>query len=267
MTNWTGFTDFVGTPDVTTHTGFLLAEDAAVKNYLTGLTVPTRTGTDPVGVWFRWPEGERRKKFPFITIDLLDIQPSYDRWTSLYYMDTQSAVSFEDPISGEQIRTGLYQPSVSPQVGDPSGYDADVHNIVVPNYLMYTLLYQVSVCCRSELHDRFLQSRFRTDIFPPRPFWIGVDADHTWRRAELLDVAQADLNETDESGSKKILRRIYTLSIDAEIPQDVVSKIEKVLRVHIDLYRENPITHRETADHSYSIDHQVADPINVVPPQ
>jgi hypothetical protein len=215
----------LGTPDMATHTGFILAEDAALHTYLSGLEVPNRPGDSKmteVGVWFRFPEGERAIKYPFITIDLIDVSPAYELWTSEYIMSTD----------------GLYQPSVSPTMPVP---DADM-NLDVRNFLPFKLTYQVSVHCRSSLHDRYLMSHFFTDVFPPRPFWMGVDADNTWRRVELVDSAQADLMETTESGNKRIFRKVYTISMLAEVPQESIRQAWQVLRVY------TPIVDRSYVD-------------------
>jgi hypothetical protein len=215
-----------------------------------------------VDVWFRYPEGERRIKYPFITIDFLAINPSYDRWTSIHHVPEDYA-SFDDPVSGEQVRKGMYIPSTSPTLpekeSETTGYN------ILP-YLMHTLMYQVTVNTRSALHDRYLLSRFMTDIFPPRPFFIGVDADMTWRRCELLSMQQGDTSETTESGNKRIFRKIYTITIDAEIPQDKLYEIEKVSRVHVDVYPENPPSSRETTQHLYDDVHTKAEPVTVEPP-
>lgn len=241
-------TSLVGSPNIETHRGFILAEDEAIKTYLTGLTVPVRPGSDQtteVGVWFRYPEAERNIKYPFITIDLVDVSPDYSRWTSDYIQDLD----------------GLYQPSVSDTIGDPS----ENMGQTVRNYLPFRLSYQISVHCRSSLHDRYLMSKFFTDVFPPRPFWLGVDADNTWRRCELMDTIQADLMETTESGNKRIFRKIYTVSLIAEIPQDVITESWKVLRVFV------PIVDRQMVDDylfnvlTDSSGESVLDPVNTVP--
>jgi hypothetical protein len=261
MINW-DYDLATGQIDIEAHTGLLLAEDAALKQYLLGITIPERGGMTPVDVWFRYPEGERRIKFPFITIDFLAINPSYDRWTSQHHVPEDYA-SFEDPITGQELRTGMYIPSTSSSLPDKgsstAGYD-------IEPYLMYTLTYQVSVHSRSALHDRYLSSLFMTDIFPPRPFWIGVDADSTWRRCELREMQPADTMETTESGNKRIFRKIYTISMDAEIPQSRIYEVEKVQRLHIDLYRDLPVEKRELYTHMYNNTHNYAEPITVEPP-
>lgn len=253
----------VGHIDLSAHIGLLLAEDAAIKNYLSGITVPDgKGGMMDVDVWFRYPEGERRIKYPFITIDFLAINPSYERWTSIHQVP-EDYCDFEDPITGQLVRKGMYVPSVSPELPDK---ESETSGYKILPYLMHTLMYQVAVHSRSALHDRYLLSRFMTDIFPPRPFWVGVDADETWRRCELVNMQQADTSESTESGNKRIFRKIYTITLDAEIPQDRLYEIEQVYRVHMDVYPDNPIPNRESVDHAYDDVHEYAEPVTVEPP-
>lgn len=253
----------LGDIDLSAHTGLLLAEDAAIKQYLSGITVPDgKGGMTEVDVWFRYPEGERRIKYPFITIDFLAINPSYERWTSIHQVP-EDYCEFEDPQTGELVSKGMYIPSTASSLPEKESETAGYK--ILP-YLMHTLMYQVAVHSRSALHDRYLLSRFMTDIFPPRPFWVGVDADKTWRRCELLSMQQADTSESTESGNKRMFRKIFTISLDAEIPQDRVYEIEKVLRVHADVYPENPISNRESVEHAYDDPHTYAEPVTVEPP-
>lgn len=228
----------VGEIDHVAHTGLILAEDAALKEYLMGITVPDKSGMTGVDVWFRYPEGERRIKYPFITIDFLGMNPAVDRWTSIFSMPEDFS-SFENPVTGEVLSTGMYVPSVSPELpahsGDDRGYE-------IKPYLMYTLMYQVAVHSRSALQDRYLLSRFMTDIFPPRPFWIGVEADQTFRRCELVEMQPADTMETTESGNKRIFRKIYTIIMDAEIPQSTIEELYKVSQVHTDVYIDTDVS-------------------------
>lgn len=208
-------TPIVGSPNLSTHTGFLLAEDAALHTYLSGLTVPTKPGSSDVtevGVWFRYPQSERALKYPFITIDMVNVSPAYDLWTSEYVQNPNT-----------------YRPSVAPALPEP---EPDMQYAVRP-FLPFRIMYQITVYCRSSLHDRYLNSLFFTDIIPPRPFWIGVDADNTWRRCELIDFAQNDITETSESGDKRVFRKMYTITVHAEVPQDVPYQVYKVLRTFV----------------------------------
>jgi hypothetical protein len=252
----------IGRPDISLHTGLLLAEDAALKEHLLGQAVPDRNGLPiPVEVYFRYPEGERRNKYPFITIDFLDIEPAYERWTSEWVVPEDYAV-FRHPVTNVELSRGMYVPSESPSLPE-SPVGTGPH---IDPYLGMKLTYQVVTHCRSALHDRYLNSKFITEVFPPRPTWIGVDADATWRRCELLDFQQADMAETSESGNKRVFRKIYTISMDAEVAQSRVYEIMKVTRVHVDIYDEAN-TKREPSNHLHSDPHTVADEsFTVVPP-
>jgi hypothetical protein len=225
-------------PDIYEHKGFLLAEDDALKSYLTGIEVPGRDAGDPyekVGVWFRWPQGERQIKYPFITIDAITAEPAYDLFHSNHIEPT----------------AGLYRPSVSPTFPPPPGGWA-VQDYGILNYLPFRLIYQVSVFTRFSLQDRYLRSIFATDVFPQRPFWIGVDADNTWRRTELIGYANTDQSETSESGTKRIFRKVYTVSVMAEVPQGrfLDSAFYKVFRFHLDAYD------RERLEKFFEINHE-----------
>jgi len=254
--------DPIGIPDIPTHTGFLLAEDEAVKRAFTGITVPDRDNNPiDVGVWYRWPEGEERIKYPFITIDFVAADADYKRWRSLYHVDPTNEVLFENATSKTP---GLYFPDVTPDVMDllPS----DAVGAVVEPYIPMILRYQVTHHARSAMHDRYLASKFYTDVVIPRPFWIGVDADATWRRCELLSMTPADTSETTESGSKRIFRKIYTISMECEVPQSAVSAIEQVLRVHGDIY-DVTSPQRESPDHQDDDVHNIAaDNWTTIPP-
>jgi hypothetical protein len=192
-------------PDLVEHLGFILAEEEALKGALTGLKVPTRPGyqgqTD-VGVWFRYPEGERQLSYPFITIDLLTVEPDYELFTSTY---------IQDP-------TDLYQPSFSPTL-PPLPDDGSGHGYAIREYLPMRLVWQVSTFCRSALHDRYLTSIFMTDVLPQRPFFI-TSIDGVARRTDRIGFQAADSLETTESGTKRIFRKIYTVSMLTDIPQN-----------------------------------------------
>ena len=180
-----------------------------------------------VGTWFRWPMGERQIRYPFITLDLLSAEPDFDLFTSDY----------KEPTAY------LYRPSKAPELPEPPGGWA-TQDYAIRNFWPFRLTYQVAVHCRSAIHDRYLQSIFRSDVFPPRPFWVRNIADLTWRRTEMVQSAASDLSETTESGTKRIFRKIYTIHMMAEVPQDriVDSYVYKVLRVLI------PVVDRDAFD-------------------
>lgn len=213
-----------GQPNLTQHLGFILSEEEALKAWFTGITVPSvRAGGDDikVGVWFRYPEGERQISYPFIVIDLLTLEPDFDLFTSTYIQ--------ADPEH-------LYRPSVNPHLPPlpDSGWGKTYD---VREFLPFRIVWQVSTYCRSNLHDRYLTSLFTTDLLPVRPFFIHNPADDVMRRTDRLGFQTADTMETTESGTKRIFRKIYTLSMLTEIPQTVFTNDDfwgyRALRVFI----------------------------------
>jgi hypothetical protein len=221
--------DYISQPDVDTHVGLGFAEEAALKKYLSDHIVPDKAGRqNEIPVYFRWPESERRMKYPFITIDLLSINPAYDKFHSITnYYDSPSKF-----ITGETgaVREGYYFPSTDTDVAN----DGDT-GYYIERYLPYTLMFQISSFARSITDDRFMTARFITDIFPPQTFFIGCDADNVFKRCSLLEWVTADTLETTEA-SKRIFRKIYTIAMETEVPPSKIYEYEKVSRVHADIY-------------------------------
>ena len=78
--------------------GFLLAEDAAVKARFSGMTVTDdKNAARPVQVFFRYPEGDTERTYPFITIEMIDIVHALDRQHSevQLYASTSGAASLQ----------------------------------------------------------------------------------------------------------------------------------------------------------------------------
>jgi hypothetical protein len=231
----TGVYPLLAEPDLDNHRGFILAEEAALKAHLSGLTVPAVPASPTakpvkVDVWFRFPEGERQIKYPFIIIDLINVEPAFDLFHSDYYLSNEDHY---DPT-----RT-LYRPSFSPGLPPPPFGNTEWQ---LKAYLPFRLMFQVTTFARSNLHDRYLTSIFMTDLLPVRPFHIRCPADDTWRRTENLDMVPNNTQESTESGTKRIFRKAWTISMQAEIPQSrlteddgMVYKVLRSLIVGVDL--------------------------------
>lgn len=256
-TDW----NYIADPDIDAHTGFILAEEAALKRYVSGHSVPNPKapgGSQEVPVWFRWPEGERKIVYPYVTIDMLSVFPDYSRWQSVWDVGGLT-LDFENPDTGQVTRSGMYFPSETPDVqnGDTDqAYSGD-------RYLGYKILFQVAHHSRNARHDRYLQARFMTDLFPPQQWFIGVDADATWRRCELVDFTPQDLMESAESGTKRIFRKVYTISMEAEIAPTAITYLEEARQVHVDIYNKEDVdandnVKKEAVGHSSTADHDIA---------
>lgn len=212
-------------PDYPAVNQFLLAEDDALKNLLEGIVVPGDKPGRTVPVWFRFPEGEKQIIYPFITIDLIGIDPAYDLWTSMYRKNENSEV-FEEETTGAYMHTGLHEPSVSPSVWTAPTPPDPTKPLRRWNYLPYRLFYQVTTWSKFFAHDRVMTARLIRDIIMPRPSWLQVPSDGTWKRMEPLGWSAADI-PTQEGNVKRIFRKAFTVSVQTEIPQDNIAHLEQ----------------------------------------
>jgi hypothetical protein len=208
--------------------GFLFAEDEAIKKRFSALTVSDdRDETRPVQVFFRYPEGETERKYPFITIELIDIMHAKNRQHSEVYLETHNA--------GHPNNLD-YWPSTSsassPNIAGPDSFKTT-------EFTPVDLLYQVSTFTRSAIHDRQLASQMLASIVPFRYSSIFIEADGTSRRLDLLDWSTADLLDPEAGYRKRIFRKVYTLQMTSEIPTTALVGLKKVQSVSTTLEQTN----------------------------
>lgn len=218
--------------------GFTLAEDAALKSRLSALTVSDDRDAERFAkVYFRYPEGETEKLYPFITIDLVDIQ--YDRERQLsevyyYYSDATAGASI-GVSNMDYYPSELAEADLAAQVGT-AGY------LRTDQYVAANLVYQVTTYCRSQRHDRQLTMLLLRHVFPFRLGFIDIPEDGTIRRCDLLDWQQSDLLDQEAGYKKHIFRKVLTVRINAEIPQTDFEAVQRVLDVQGTLESYNPET-------------------------
>lgn len=207
------------------NTGFLLAEDAAVKHRFSGLTVSDdKKANRAVKVFFRYPETETEKEYPFITIEQVGLNHARDlQHSEEYYYYNQ----YEESETSSSLN---YWPSEKDE--------AEMSNTVIgPGYLKADsfvpvyLTYQVSTFCRTALHDRQLTSKLLRYVIPFRRGSILVDADGTARRFDLLGWTNSDLLDQEAGYRKRIFRKVYTLQMTAELPQSEIEAIQQSTHV------------------------------------
>lgn len=209
-------------------TGFLLAEDEALKNRFVGLTVSDdREASRPVQVFFRYPEGELERQYPFITIELLDILHARNRQHSDQVLYTHRA--------GHPNNLDYWPSTSSASAPNLEGSDFYRTNEFIP----VDILYQVSTFTRSALHDRQLTSHMLMDVVPFRFGSIHIPADGTSRRLELLDWTTADLLDPEAGYRKRIFRKVYTLQMTSEMPTSALVGLKKVQSVSTTLEQTN----------------------------
>jgi hypothetical protein len=210
--------------------GFTLAEDAALKTRLSTLTVSDdRSNQRPVQVFFRYPEAETEKLYPFITIDLIDIAFARNRQHSemTYYYTNNSQVLAE---KGYEINTIDYFPDEETTVG-MSALAGDGGFLSMDQFVAMDLTYQITTHCRSQRHDRKLTADLLRYVFPFRRGFIEIPEDGTIRRCDILDWRTADLLDQEAGYKKRIFRKMYTVQINSELPQSEINAVSTVLTV------------------------------------
>ena len=209
-------------------TGFLFAEDEAIKKRFATLTVSDDRDNDrPVQVFFRYPEGETERKYPFITIELIDVIHAKNRQHSETYLDTHRA--------GHPNNLDYWPSTSSASSPNVGGFDS----FRTTEFTPVDLLYQVSTFTRSAIHDRQLASQMLANIVPFRYSSIMIEADGTSRRLDLLDWSTADLLDPEAGYRKRIFRKVYTLQMTSEIPTTALLGLKKVLSVSTTLEQTN----------------------------
>lgn len=212
--------------------GFLLAEDAALKARFSNITVnDDRDGARAVKVFFRYPEGETERSYPFITIEMIDLVHARNRQHSesvIVYSKGTTGASATYPNTGPDKMT--YWPSRKANMETIVGSESD--DFIISNeFVPVDLLYQVSTFTRSALHDRQLSAQMLSTIVPFRKGFIDIPEDGTIRRLDLLDWTTADLLDSESGYRKRIFRKIYTLQMSAEIPSSDMVGLSKITTV------------------------------------
>ena len=202
---------------------FLLAEDRALKALLQGVTVSDpNDATRDIGVWFRWPQKEvRAADFPFITLDLADIQRARLR-------EQRGLI---DPSKGYDI------PGYT-----PDGLTTTAARAEMP--IPVDLIYTVGTYSLDPRHDRqLLYSLLSVDRLPFRNGTLPV-ADNgedgvTERYMELLQMQKADYRDAD---GVPVYRNLFHVKVSSELLNATVREVAKALSIDIDLRPNDPDT-------------------------
>ena len=189
---------------------FIIAEDAALKAHLAGMTVSDeKNATRPVQIWFGYPDVEARSQaFPFVTIDLIDILPANDR--------QHSGVMYDIDNNGTRTPGDVMY-----------SYDMPV---------AYDLIYQVTSYSRHPRHDRALMFQL-LNKFPSKfgklavPNQLGTETGY---RSMFLDgFVKRDAVE-GETGNRRLLRNALSVRIVSEMSPTLVNSRTTVSEVFVD---------------------------------
>jgi len=204
--------------------GFTLAEDAALKKRLQSLYVSDdRDNQRAVQVFFRYPDAEAEKLYPFITLDLVDIAFARSRQLS----EVNHYYSTVSEYSGDSL---TYFPSEY-NASDMQELVGEADYLSTDQFVAVDLTYQVSTYCRSQRHDRQLTAGLLRYVFPMRRGFIDIPEDGTTRRCDLLDWRTSDVLDQETGYKKRVFRKVYTIQINSEIPQSDLAKLTKVTSV------------------------------------
>jgi hypothetical protein len=192
---------------------FVIAEDLSLKTYLQGMTVvDEKNAGRAVQVWFGYPDVELRdQKFPFVTIDLIDVIPANDR-------QIQGRISDSD-------RQGTILPngSLSYKYEIPVAYD---------------LVYQITSYARHPRQDRALVIQL-LQKFPSKFGKLAVpnqlNTETAYRSMFLDGFTKLDGVEEDTGGLRRILRNALTVRVVSEMsPYTAAIAIPQVEEVFLD---------------------------------
>ena len=189
--------------------GFLLDEDRALRDLMKGIVVSdNESQTRNVEAWFGHPDQElREQKYPYITVDLVDIQEGLDRvhrgdlW---FDNDPPDWWGFPD-LTSPDYRWLTEMPT-----------PVDLH-------------YQIGTWARNPRHDREI---LRSLIMGGRTsLRAGVlqTSDGFYRRVDFLGFVKRD---REESG-KRLLNNVIRVRVSSEVPFGIVQEFNKVTAVHI----------------------------------
>jgi hypothetical protein len=221
--------------------GFLLAEDAAVKNRFSNLTVSDdRNASREVQVFFRYPEGETEKIYPFITVEMVGLSHDTRRQlseTTLYYSNSASASNNANYIN--------YYPSELTE-SEMSSMVNNSNVLAVHSFIPVSLVYQITTHTRSALHDRQLSSKILRRVVPFRQGFIEIPEDGTIRRFDLMSWSTSDLLDRESGYRKRIFRKMFTIQMNAEIAATDLTSIRKVASVVGNIYDNDTEIHTLT---------------------
>lgn len=202
---------------------FLLAEDEALKAKLSNVTVvaPREAGgRKRAKVWFGFPDQERERSYPFITIDLLDIVFANDRAHSAQLAPVDYWPSEYATFAEWATANGI-------------PYDPATQWPMVREFHPYNLIYQVATHARTSQHDRELMATLiGTAYIPDRWGYLQVPADGSERHLIREGFTPADYLEGAGEDAKRVFRKVYNVSVTAEIPPENPFIYYQVVAVH-----------------------------------
>jgi hypothetical protein len=171
---------------------FIFAEDKALKTHLQGIIVSDLKNNErPVKVWFGYPDVEiRTQEYPYMVIDLYDIQAANDRQSSGFWIDN------------------TYRGTQTPSTDSTYMYYAPT---------TYDLFYQVSSYSRHPRHDRSIMFSMLNQKIPgkyghllvPQDNGVGIVARHMFLEGFVK-------RDSIEDG-RRLFRNVFSIRVVSEM--------------------------------------------------
>lgn len=174
--------------------GWILDEDRALRDHLKGVVVSDQQNPSrSVEVWFGHPDQEiREQKYPYITVDLLNIAEGVDRvHRGDYFTNEVPAWWGLEPLQAWQVGYLLEM---------PTPVDLD---------------YQVATWARNPRHDRQILQQLITDRRTRLRAGRLFTADGKVRRLDFIGHNKRDIVDAN---SKRLFNNIFRLRVSSEIP-------------------------------------------------
>jgi hypothetical protein len=186
---------------------FILAEDAALKTFLSGITVSDEKNPNrPVQVWFGYPDVElRAQTYPYMTIELIDVRAAKERQSNGIFYDTDNRGTVA-AVAG-----------VSYRYATPLPYD---------------LVYQITSYSRHPRHDRAIITQLLQQKFQSQYGNLDVPNElntETAKRHMFLDgFLKRDMIEE----GRRLFRNAFTVRVVSEMTplnaQNALSNVQTV---------------------------------------
>lgn len=192
----------------TLNRGIILAEDAALKAKLSDIEVwdprAPSTSRQTAVVGYRLPVNVVERKYPYISIDLINIRLATERahsaqmvkidyWPSEYATfaeyATANGIEYEIEGTAEAI---MWHP--------------------------YDIYYQIQTYARHAIHDRQMTSQLMgTAYIPDRWGYLDVPEDDSSRWLDRISFQNADFIEGSPENGQRVFSKIYTVAVSAHV--------------------------------------------------
>lgn len=193
--------------------GWILDEDRALRDLLDNMYVSDdKVAKRRVGVWFGHPDKEvRDQRYPYCTIDLIDVNEELDRAHRGMRNDPLDSVFSSGLDYGDRIV--------------PNGVVGYRYHYPIP----IRLTYQVTSWARNPRHDRqIMQNLMQRGITPMQGGSINV-SDNTVRRLDFLAFNKRDSVEDD----RRLLSNVFILAMSSEVPWKQFEFVREAINVRL----------------------------------